>query len=169
MRRPQFQSTFARATAPVALGLAFFAVMFLALWGVAAVISGNSEDTTDHLAPAYQEMGRVEPIAQTIADGGPLILPDLVGDDRHVVLDHVGDDPARGWALYLAHPADRDATCEITLQRGTRQFTDCEGRTIEVADLATPPAGVQPIVNQDNTLTLSLRALGASVTTTAAG
>lgn len=158
MRRPQFRSTFARATAPVALGVAFFAVLFLALWGAAALISGNSDDTTENLTPSYQEMGRVEPIADTIAADGPLILPDLVGDDRHVVLDHTGADPLRGWALYLAHPADRTASCEISLVRGTRTFTDCEGRIIGVDDLAIPPLGVLPIVSEDGLLTLSLRA-----------
>lgn len=160
MRRPQLQSTFARATVPVAIGLVLFALMFLALWGVAALISDNSEEATEYLAPAFQEMGRVGPIADTIAADGPLILPDLVGDDRNVVLDHTGPDPLRGWALYLAHPADRDPTCEIQLVRGTRTFTDCAGRTLEVNDLALPPDGVLPIVDEeDGRLTLSLRAL----------
>jgi hypothetical protein len=160
MRRPQLKSTFARATVPVAIGLVFLALMFLALWGVAALISGNSEDATEYLAPAYQEMGRVGPLADTIAADGPLILPDLVGDDRNVVLDHTGPDPLRGWALYLAHPADSDPTCEIELVRGTRTFTDCTGRTLEIGDLALPPDGVLPIVDADaGRLTLSLRAL----------
>lgn len=160
MRRPQLKSTFARATVPVAIGIVFFALMFLALWGVAALISDNSEEATEYLAPAYQEMGRVGPLADTIAADGPLILPDLVGDDRNVVLDHTGPDPLRGWTLYLAHPADSDPTCEIELVRGTRTFTDCAGRTLEVGDLALPPDGVLPIVDEDEgRLTLSLRAL----------
>jgi hypothetical protein len=169
MRFPQYKSPLARATMPVVLGIGFFALMFAALWGVAAVISGNSEDTTEHLTPSFQEMGRVEPIAQSIAEGGPIILPDLVGDDRHIVLDHTGNDPQWGWAIYLAHPSDRDATCAITLVRGTRQFTDCDGRTLGVDDLASPPKGVTPIVNKDGTLTLSLRALPAEAPTTTSG
>lgn len=169
MRFPQYKSPLARATMPVVLGLGFFALMFAALWGVAAVISGNSDETTERLTPSFQEMGRVGPIAESIADGGPLILPDLVGDDRHIVLDHTGDNPLRGWAIYLAHPADRDAGCVITLVRGTRTFTDCEGRTLAVDDLATPPRGVEPIINEDEgTLTLSLRArLDTTLVTTA--
>ncbi len=167
MRLPQFRSTFARATAPVAFGIVFFALLFVALWGAAALISGNTDDTTDNLAPAYQEMGRVEPIADAIASGGPLILPDLVGDDRNVVLDHTGADPLRGWALYLAHPADRDASCAISLVRGSRLFTDCEGRTLGVDQLAIPPLGVLPIVSEDGLLTLSLRAADSTPASTA--
>lgn len=158
MRRPQLQSTLARAVAPVAAGIVFFGLVFAALWGVAALTSRNSEDTTDNLAPSFQEMGRVEPLAKAVEQGGPIILPDLVGDDRHIVLDHTGDDPTQHWAIYLAHPADRDATCQITQVRNSRQFVDCDGRTIEIADLASPPQGVGPIYNKDRTLTLSLRA-----------
>jgi len=165
MRRPQLQSTLARAVVPVAAGIGFFAVVFLLLWGVAAVISNNSDDTTEILAPSYQEMGRVEPIAAAIDDGGPIILPDLVGDDRHIVLDHTGADPGQGWAIYLAHPADRDASCAIEQVRNSREFTDCEQRTLQVADLAEPPRGVSPIVI-DGRLTLSLRATPVTSTST---
>lgn len=162
MRRPRLQSTWARAVVPVGAGLAFFAVLFLFLWGIAALVSDDGEKTTELLAPSFQEMGRLDTIAATIAEGGPLILPDLVGDDRNIVLDHTGEDETRGWAIYLAHPADRDAACEITQIKQTRQFVDCEGRTLEVADLAIPPLGVAPIVNTDGTLTLSLRATGTA-------
>ncbi|MEI7548011.1 MAG: hypothetical protein WCK21_08140 [Actinomycetota bacterium] len=164
MRRPQLQSTFARAVVPVATGIGFFALLFLALWAVASVISHNSKDTTEHLAPSFQEMGRLDSIAVTIKDDGPIILPDLVGDDRHIVLDHTGTADTRGWAIYLAHPADRGSTCNIHQIEHTRQFTDCDGRTLGVSDLALPPQGVAPIVNKDGSLTLSLRA--TPVTTT---
>ena len=167
MRFPQYKSPLARATMPVVLGIGFFVLMFGALWGVAKLASDNSGSTTERLTPSFQEMGRVGPIADSIADGGPIILPDLVGDDRHIVLDHTGDNPLRGWAMYLAHPADRDASCTVSLVRGTRTFTDCDGRTIAVEDLATPPLGVEPIVNDDEgTLTLSLRARSTATTTT---
>ena len=49
----------------------------------------------------------------------------------------------------------------------TRQFTDCEGRTLEPADLALPPKGVRPIINGDGTLTLDLTS--DSVATTLPG
>lgn len=169
MRFPQYKSPLARATMPVVLGIGFFVLMFGALWGVAKLASDNSGSTTERLTPSFQEMGRVGPIADSIADGGPIILPDLVGDDRHIVLDHTGADPEWGWAIYLAHPADRDATCEIALVRGSRSFIDCEGRTLGVDDLATPPVGVRPIVNPDGTLTLSLRALPDDAPTTSTG
>ncbi|MDO8361450.1 MAG: hypothetical protein Q7V88_01010 [Actinomycetota bacterium] len=156
MRRPELKSTFARAVVPVLAGIGFFAVVGLLLWGVAAVISRNSDDTTERLAPSFQQMGRVDFISAQITDGGPIILQDLIGDDDNIVLDYTEE---AGFEIYLAHPADRDASCQIVQVKGTRLFTDCEGRTLEPADLAPPPAGVNPVINPgDNTLTLDLTA-----------
>lgn len=141
---------------PVAAGIGFFAVLGLALWGVAALLAGNTDQAQQILVPTYQDLGRTDAIAATIEQDGPLLLPDLVGDDRTIVVDHTGDDPQQGWAIWLAHPADRDASCRVEQVPGTRQFTDCDGRTLEVEDLALPPVGVQPIVSDDGLLTLDL-------------
>jgi hypothetical protein len=157
VRRPQLQSTFARAVVPVALGIAFFAILGLALWGAAALIAGNPDQATENLAPTIQEMGGTASLAKAIAEGGPILLNDLIGNDSHIVLDHEGDDPGNGWNLYLAHPADRTYQCTIEVVRGTATFTDCEGRTITVDDLAPVPAGVRPVLNKEGTvLTLDL-------------
>jgi len=158
MRRPRLESTFARAVVPVAAGIAFFAVLGLGLWGVAALMSNSSGSTTERLTPTIQELGPVGPISEAIATDGPIVLNDLVGNDRHIVLDHTGELPTRGWAVYLAHPADRTFECPVSVERGTRTFTDCEGRTLAVDDLALPPPGVSPIVNNDGTLILDLTA-----------
>jgi hypothetical protein len=163
MRRPQLRSNFARAVVPVLAGIGFFLIVGLLLWGVAALSAGNSDDTTANLAPAFQEMGNAEWVAGRIADGGPIILQDLIGSDRNIVLDHTDAD---GFFIYLAHPADRDATCQIAQVKHTRQFTDCEGRTLEPADLAPPPQGVRPIINNDGSLTLDLTADDAASTAT---
>lgn len=158
MRRPQLQSTFARAVTPVLLGLGFFAVLGLALWGVAAIVANNHDDTTTHLAPTVQELGSTAFVAGVIERDGPIILRDLLGDDRNVVVDHTGADINFGWAIYLAHPADREPGCTIELIKTTRTFTDCEGRTLQVDDLATPPRGVGPVISANGELTLDLTA-----------
>jgi hypothetical protein len=160
MRRPQLRSTFARAVVPVLAGIGFFAVVGLLLWGVAAVVSDNRDDTTENLAPSFQEMGNASFVAQAIADDGPIVLQDLIGNDRNIVLDH---SEATGFQIYLAHPADRTSACIIEVVRGERAFTDCEGRTLSPSDLALPPAGVRPIVNNDGSLTLDLTADDADI------
>jgi len=158
MRRPQLQSTFARAVVPVAAGIGFFALLALILWGVAAIVADNCDGTSTDLSTGVQDIGRTDTFAAIVAEDGPIVLPDLLGDDRHVVLDHTGDDPQANWVLYVAYPADRDVSCEIEQVKGTREFTDCEGRTIHVDDLAVPPSGVGPVVNDDGELSLDLTA-----------
>ena len=143
---------------PVLGGIGFFAVLGLALWGVAAIIARNSDDTTSNLAPSVQEMGSTSFVAAVIDRDGPIILRDLLGNDRNVVVDHTGADVDFGWAIYLAQPADRDAACGIELIRNTRTFTDCEGRILQLSDLAAPPRGVGPIISADGELSLDLTA-----------
>jgi hypothetical protein len=157
MRRPQLRSTFARAVVPVAGGLGFFAILGLALWGVAAVIAHNTDQTSNRLAPTVQELGSRARLAPTVDKQGPIVLQDLIGTDTHVVLEHeVGQDADNGWFLYLAHPADRTAACNIEVVKGTHTFKDCEGRTLRPDQLATVPNGMGPVINPDGTLTLDL-------------
>lgn len=151
---------------PVLLGIGFIILVGLMLWGVAALTANNSEDATANLAPAFQEMGRAEFIADQIADSGPIILQDLIGSDRNIVLDHTAAD---GFQIYLAHPADRDSSCQIKQVKHTREFTDCENRTLQPEDLALPPQGVRPILNGDGSLTLDLTADEAASGTTTPG
>ena len=103
-------------------------------------------------------MGSTSFVAAVIDDDGPIILRDLLGNDRNIVVDHTGADVDFGWAIYQAYPADRDGTCAIKLIKKTRTFEDCDGRTLQVSDLATPPEGVGPIVSADGRLSLDLTA-----------
>jgi hypothetical protein len=137
-----------RALYPVLGGLAFFAVLGLLLWGVAALIADNPGEVNERLAETTFEVGRVDTLSEIIAEEGPLIFPDLVraGGTRTVVLDHTGDDPRVGWRVFFGYPADRDLECKVTQVRGTRDFTDCDGRTLAVEALA-PAAGVTPLIS----------------------
>jgi hypothetical protein len=150
---PTLRSAWARALVPVGAGLGFFAVLGLIMWCVAALISGGGRET-DRLASRTFEPGPATMWADIVDREGPVIFPDLLGTDgdKTVVLDHQAD----AFTLYLAHPADRPLGCKVTQVRGTRQFTDCDGRTIEVSDLAPPPEGVYPVVTSDGVLVLDL-------------
>lgn len=158
VRTPLLRSTAARAVVPVAVGVAALAVIALALWGVAALISGNPKQVSNLAGPSTFRPGHVETYARIIDEDGPVMFPDLLGTsgDRTVVLHHDGDDPMLGWRVFLAHPADRPITCKVSQVRGTTTFTDCDGRTIDVHDLASAPAGVHPVVSASGILDLSI-------------
>lgn len=166
MKRIELRTPLARALAPVLAGLAFFAVLGVVLWGFAVLIAGDSESVTN-LAPDQFEVGPAIAIADTVAEDGPILFPGLGPDsgDRVVVLDHRGGDPLSGWRVYLAHPADRDASCLVTQVPRTSTFTDCEGRTLDVSELA-PPVGISPVIPDRRTLWIDLRAANAASTAT---
>ncbi len=167
---PRLRSPVARAVVPVVGGLAVLGLLGLFTWLMAAYISsGENARTSERLAPRTIELGRVENRAADIADAGPLLFPGLnttVGE-RSIVLDHDGADPATGWVVYYAHPADRPMSCAIEQVRGTDDFIDCEGRTVNVADLAPPDVGVRPVVINRERLELDLS--GITTPTVATG
>ncbi len=160
VRRPQLRTPLARAVVPVVAGIGFFALLGLALWGVAAFISRNADSTSELLVKRTFEPGPASSYARIVSEDGPVLFPDPIGTsgDDSVVLDHVGDDPLNNWHLYLAYPADRPVSCKITQVRFSRSFTDCEGRTIDVTELALPARGIGPVVSPDGVLSLDLRA-----------
>lgn len=162
MRSPRLRSPLARAIVPVLGGIGFFVVFFAGLWLAATVINDRA-DPGSELANKVFEVGKVKDISQAVAEGGPLLFPDLKSADgvRSIVLDHQGPDAATGWQVYYAYPADRDASCLVTHVPKTSTYTDCEGRTLEVSELALP-TDVRPVVENRTTLSIDLRGVTSS-------
>ncbi len=158
IRKPQLESTFARAVVPVVAGIGFFALLGLALWGVAALTSRHPNETSDLLAGRRFRPAHSSVYASIIERDGPIMFPDLIGTDGDltVVLDHTGDDPGFGWQMYMAHPADRPLSCKVAQVPHTRNFTDCDGRTLPVERLALPAQGMSVVVWRDGMLELDL-------------
>jgi hypothetical protein len=149
---------------PVAGGLVFFAVLFGITWLAAVWISSNGERVTN-LGDRTFQVGSVERVARQISEAGPVLYPDLRDPQgtRSIVLDHVGDEPRLGWRVFYAYPADRDATCLAEQIPTTRNFIDCEGRTLDVDQLARP-LDARPLVENDTTLYIDLRTLTSTTT-----
>lgn len=153
------RSPFARAVVPVLGGIAVLALIMLFTYAMAVLISGSDgPEASERLAPRTIELGNVENRARDVAEGGPLLFPGLntsIGE-RSLVLHHEGDDPATGWVVFAAHPADRPMSCAIEQVRGTDTFVDCDGRTVHVTDLAPPDGGIRPVVYDRQRLELDL-------------
>ncbi len=162
-RRPRLRTPLARAVVPVLGGIGVIALIGLFTWGIAAYISAGGAETNERLAPRIFDLSSVETAAAEVERNGPILLPGLntTTGERTMVVDHEGDDPARGWRLYFAYPAGTDPSCTVTQVRGTRQFVDCNGDTIDVTDLAPPPPGINPVVD-DGVLSIDLRGLAGS-------
>lgn len=164
-QRPvRLKSPFTRAVVPVVGGIAFFVLLALVTWGIAAYISGGGAEVTERLAPPRLDVGSAQNAAQIVEEDGPIIFPGLATTtgERTLVLDHEGDDPTRGWQIFYAYPIGRP-DCPVQQVIGTREFLDCDGTTITVADLSPPESGVFPVVENQRVLYIDL----VGVTTTA--
>ena len=157
MMSPNLRSPFRRAIVPIIGGIAFFAALFGMTWLMASYITNNA-DVKTQLGDRTFVVGPVVDIAKSIAENGPVLYPDLRDSNgtRSIVIEHFGDEPAKGWQVYYAYPADRDSTCLVKQIERTHTFTDCEGRTLKSEQLQ-PPADVRPIVENGTTLLIDLR------------
>jgi hypothetical protein len=144
-------TTVQRAVVPVLGGIALLVAIFAATYGLAAWISRGGAETSSRLAPETLPVGPVERVAESIAEKGPMLFPGLATTtgERTLVLDHEGDDPTRGWRVYLAHPAGADESCGVTQVRGTSRFTDCDGADLDVTGLATPTDACPIVENRE--------------------
>ncbi|MGD9703021.1 MAG: hypothetical protein AB7Q42_15125 [Acidimicrobiia bacterium] len=166
MQLPALRSPLARAVVPVLAGIAFFAVLAGILYAAAVFMSRNPQDT--RLGDPTFAVGRVDRVAESIEENGPQLFPDLKSPEgeRSIVVAHQGADDLSGWRVYRPFPADRAETCFADQSVGTAQFTDCEGRVVDVSQLALAD-DVQVVIEDQETLVLVFE--GAVATTTTAG
>ena len=155
-RLPTFRSPVARALVPVLGGLLFFGALFGVTWLLAELATDRAGESRTAQFGTFV-VGNVEDIAESIAESGPMLYPDLrdATGERSIIIEHFGDDPAKGWQVYYAYPADRTAECLVTQVASTHQFQDCEGRVLDVTELAAP-TDVRPIVENRETLLIDL-------------
>lgn len=157
MARPTLRSPVTRAVAPIVGGILFFAALFGVTW-LMAEFATNRAEVQVRTGDRTFVVGNVEDIAEAVATDGPILYPDLRDSTgkRSIVIEHNGSDPAKGWQVYYAYPADRDESCLVTQIAQTHTFTDCDGRTLSVEQLM-PPMDVRPIVENKTTLLIDLR------------
>jgi hypothetical protein len=148
------RSPLQRALFPVLGGIVVLAAIFGATWGIAAWISSSDAQTSPRLAPETLTVGGVERVSESIAEDGPILFPGLntTSGERTLVLDHEGDDPTRGWRVYLAYPADADASCQVSQVEGSRRFIGCDGEELDVADLARAEDACPIVENRERVL-----------------
>ena len=158
------KSPFTRAVFPIVGGIVFFAALFGVTWLMATYVTNKTEVTTATGNRTFV-VGQVADIAESIAENGPVLYPDLRDPlgKRSIVIEHNGTDVTKGWQVYYAYPADRTDACLVTQIQKTHSFTDCEGRTLTVEQLM-PPTDVRPIVENKTTLLIDLRGTMSPVT-----
>jgi hypothetical protein len=140
-----------RAVLPVLGGAVVLAAILGATWGIAALVSGRDAEPSSRLAPRTLPVGGVESVAESIAETGPMLFPGLntTTGRRTLILDHEGEDPTRGWRLYLGYGEGATDTCGVTQVPETRRFTDCDGNELDVSELARPTDACPIVENRE--------------------
>jgi hypothetical protein len=128
--RPSRSGT-SRSLVLAVTGLVLGLVLVLVLFIVAIPSLTESGKVEVRLGPERFDAGPAADRAAEIADSGPILLPDVAGNDRDVFVQHVGDDPLRGWFVFDARRVDAGRECTLVWQTDRGTFVDpCGGESV---------------------------------------
>jgi hypothetical protein len=103
-------------------GVSVVLLLGLALLVANAASRGN---VTVNLGDDRFEAGEVANIAKRIdKDGGlPILYPDLVSRERNLYVQHLADQPSKGWVAFGAFDP-KDPSCSIGIDRDAKVLVD---------------------------------------------
>lgn len=152
-----------------AVALVSIVVLALALFATAVLIhaSTKKDNSGVRLGDRTFQAGNAEKKAQLIAETGPIPYPDVSGrNERPIFLQHLGQDPEKGWYAFLAYPSTKSADCPWEWVASKEQFrAKCDHSLTLPAD----GEGVQQfrVTVKDGDLEVDLNADAERTTTTA--
>lgn len=154
---PVQSSTSTRSLVLAAVGLTIGIVAVLALFVVAIPSLTEDGRVQVNLGDERFAAGRAEARATTIAEGGPILFPDVAGGQRDIYLQHLGDDPEAGWLAFDARRPGQGQDCTLVWRPDEGDFEDpCDGSVV-------PPDGeglvAYPVeLDDEGNLTIDLNA-----------
>ena len=101
-----------------ALAIAAVAIVLIGVVTVFVALAASRGDVKINLGDERFNAGQTDRLAKEIDEGGdlPFLYQDLVGNDRHLFVQHVGDDPDEGWVAFSAFDPD-EPSCAIEIDR----------------------------------------------------
>ena len=101
-----------------ALAVAAVAIALIGVVALFVALAASRGDVEINLGDERFNAGQTDRLAEEIEDGGglPFLYQDLVGNDRHLFVQHVGDDPDEGWVAFGAFDPD-EPTCVVLIDR----------------------------------------------------
>ncbi len=113
-------------------GLVFALVLVLLVFIFAIPNLTSSDKIEVHLGPDRFDAGPAVDRAAEIAERGPILLPDVAGNDRDVYVQHLGPEARDGWLAFDARRAGASRDCTLQWQTDGAVFVDpCDGTTID--------------------------------------
>lgn len=120
----------------------------------------QSPEAKVQLGDEVFEVGQVRRMALLVDRDGPLLFQDLLGRDRDLFVQHIGDDAAKGWLAFEAHAPGQPRTCHLVWRQARGVFEDqCSKATYppEGAGLTQYPTEVKRKDKAGLTLYVDLR------------
>ena len=107
------------------VSLIFAVTLGYALFRVA---TGKSTAPTSNSTSGRWNTGSASSKAKEIAKGGPILLPDPTGAQRHpIFINHVGGKNDTGWYAFEARPPGAAADCFLEWDRSAERFRPGDG------------------------------------------
>lgn len=111
------------------VGLLVGLVLVLVLFVLAIPSLTEQERIEVRLGDDVFAAGNATRLAAQVAEGGPILLPDVANGGRDVYLVHLGDDPSEGWLVFDARRPGAGREC--TLRWSGSDFEDpCDGQRV---------------------------------------
>jgi len=127
-----------RATIVGIVGVVVGSVLILLVLFAGNLGGGDKVKTSS----ATFDVGPAQDRAKSITDDRtPLFFNDTATGSRPIVVQHIGDDPNKGWVAFDAAPGN----CALSWHVESQDFTDCSGKWIssDGADLHHYPTEVK--------------------------
>jgi len=175
--RPQSHSVspVARSTGHAGRALAVSAVAIGLMIAIAIGLALLASRGTVEVRLGDETFGgqRAERLAAEIDRDGPILYPDVAAGDRDIMLQHLGDDPERGWFAFAARPegTSRDCTVRWDSTEEVFRLLDPDGEVREPCDGQEFPADgtglpQYPVAVRDGRLDVDLNAAQRETSTT---
>lgn len=126
-------------SAAIAVGGLLFVLALLVAFVISVPKLTESGTLQVALGTDTFDAGNAELRAPSIAEQGPLLLPDPASGERDIFVQHLGDDPVAGWSAFDARLPGTTRACTLRWDRERRDFTDpCTGRRIPADGAGLP-------------------------------
>jgi len=139
--------------------------------GLVTLALGGRNSTDLNIGDQTFQAGSAEKKAELIAESGPILYADVSGrKDRDMILQHIGDDPAKGWHAFLAAPIDKARDCTWIWQPDEELFrAKCDEELTAPADGKGLPQFPVKVVDGQLDVDLNAEARAAASSTTTGG
>jgi hypothetical protein len=147
-------------------GLLLGVVLILTLFLVALPKLTESGKIEVKLGSDTFALGNARVKAPLIAQDGPFLFSDPGTGQRDIFVQHIGDDPVKGWSAFDARRPGTTRECTLQFDNTAKVFTDpCDHTTIPADGAGLPHYVV--VISDDDQITVDLKnATGGTSTTT---